>query len=190
MISEKRSRMLLWLSITNFLTYLISFALNWYKSFLDKSETFISSVQSLSCVQIFATPWIAARQASLSITISRTSLRLKSIESVMPSSHLILGLHLLLLPLIPPSISLFQWVRSLHEVSKVLEFQPYHHSFQRTSRVDLLHNGLVGSPCSPRDSQESSSTPHFKSINSSALSLLHSPTLTSIHDYWKNHSLD
>ena len=50
--------------------------------------------------------------------------------------------------------------------------------------------GLVGSPCSPRDSQESSPTPQFKSINSSALSFLHSPTLTSIHDHWKNHSLD
>ena len=49
---------------------------------------------------------------------------------------------------------------------------------------------LVGSPCSPRDSQESSPTPQFKSINSSVLSLLHSPTLTSIHDHWKNHSLD
>ena len=54
----------------------------------------------------------------------------------------------------------------------------------------VLQNGLVGSPCSPRDSQESSPTPQFKSINSSALSLLHSPTLTSIHDHWKNHSLD
>ena len=51
-------------------------------------------------------------------------------------------------------------------------------------------DGLVGSPCSPRDSQESSPTPHFKSINSSVLSFLYSPTLTSIHDYWKNHSLD
>ena len=49
---------------------------------------------------------------------------------------------------------------------------------------------LVGSPCSPRDSQESSPTPQFKSINSSSLSLLHSPTLTSIHDYWENNSLD
>ena len=49
---------------------------------------------------------------------------------------------------------------------------------------------MVGSPCSPRDSQESSPTPQFKSINSSALSFLHSPTLTSIHDHWKNHSLD
>ena len=49
--------------------------------------------------------------------------------------------------------------------------------------------GLVGSPCSPRDSQESSPTPQFKSINFSALSFLHSPTLTSTHDHWKNHSL-
>ena len=56
--------------------------------------------------------------------------------------------------------------------------------------LDLLHNGLVGSPCSPRDSQESSPTPQFKSINSSALSLLHSKTLTSIHGHWKNHSPD
>ena len=56
-------------------------------------------------------------------------------------------------------------------------------------RADLLQNGLVGSPCSPWDSQESSPTPQFKSINSSALSLLHSPTLTSIHDHRKNHSL-
>ena len=85
--------------------------------------------------------------------------------------------------------SLFQWVNSLHEVVKVLEFQLQHHSFQRNPRADL-QNGLVGSPCSPRDSQESSPTPQFKSINSWALSLLHSPTLTSIHDHWKNHSLD
>ena len=86
--------------------------------------------------------------------------------------------------------SLFQWVNSLHEVAKVLEFQLRHHSFQRTPRADLLQNGLVGAPCSPRDSQESSPTPQFKSINSSVLSLLHSPILTSIHDHRKNHSLD
>ena len=86
--------------------------------------------------------------------------------------------------------SLFQWVSSLHEVAKVLEFQLWHHSFQRNPRADLLQNGLVGSPCSPRDSQESSPTPQFKSNNSLALSLLHSPTLTSIHDHRKNHSLD
>ena len=58
------------------------------------------------------------------------------------------------------------------------------------TRIDLLYNGLVGSPCSPKDSQESSPTPQFKSINSLALSFLHSPTLTSIHDHRKNHSLD
>ena len=66
-----------------------------------------SSVQALSCVQLFATPWIAARQASLSITISQSSLRLMSIESMMPSSHLILGHPLLLLPPIPPSVKVF-----------------------------------------------------------------------------------
>ena len=85
---------------------------------------------------------------------------------------------------------LFKWVSSSHEVAKVLEFQLQHHSLQRNPRAELLQNGLVGSPCSPRDSQESSPTPQFKSINSPALSFLHSPTLTSIHDHWKNHSLD
>ena len=85
--------------------------------------------------------------------------------------------------------SLFQWVNSSHEVAKVLEFQLNHHSFQRTPRTDL-YNGLAGSPCRPGDSEESSPTLQFKSINSSALSFLHSPTLTSIHDHWKNHSLD
>ena len=73
---------------------------------------------------------------------------------------------------------LFQWVNSSHEVAKVLEFQLQHHSLQRNPRADLLHNGLVGSPCSPRDSQESSPTPQFKSINSLALSFLHSPYMT------------
>ena len=66
-----------------------------------------SLVQSLSCVRLFATPWIAACQASLSITNSQSSLRLTSIESVMPSSHLILCRPLLLLPPIPPSIRVF-----------------------------------------------------------------------------------
>ena len=70
-------------------------------------RTTISSVQSLSPVQLFETPWIAARQASLSITNSRSSLKLMSIESVMPSSHLILCRPLLLLPPIPPSIRVF-----------------------------------------------------------------------------------
>ena len=75
--------------------------------------------------------------------------------------------------------SLFQWVNSSHGVAIVLEFQLQHYSFQRNPRVDLLQNGLVGSPRSSRDSQESSPTPQFKRINSSALSLLHSPTFIS-----------
>ena len=70
---------------------------------------------------------------------------------------------------------LFQWVSSLHEVAKVLEFQLQHQSLQWTLRIDLLLDGLVGSPCSPRDSQESSPTSQFKSINFSALSFLQSP---------------
>ena len=86
--------------------------------------------------------------------------------------------------------SLFKWVSSSYQVAKGLEFQLQHQSFQWTLRTDLLYNGLVGSPCSPRDSQESSPTPQCKSINSSVLSFLSSPTLTSIHDHWKNHSLD
>ena len=78
----------------------------------------------------------------------------------------------------PPSFNLsqhqglFQWVRSLHQVTKVLEFQLQHQSFQWIFRTDLLQNGLVGSPCSPRDSQESSPIPQFKSVNSLALSFL------------------
>ena len=73
-----------------------------------------SSVQSLSSVRLFATPWIAARQASLSIPTSRSSLRLMSVESVMPSSHFILYRPLLLLPPIPPSIRVFSKELTLH----------------------------------------------------------------------------
>ena len=85
---------------------------------------------------------------------------------------------------------LFQWVTSSHQVAKVLEFQLQHQSFQLIFRNDFLYNGLVGSPCSPRDSQESSPTPQFKSINSLVLRFLYNPTLTSIHNYWKNHGFD
>ena len=76
------------------------------KSFCTAKET-ISSVQSLSCVQLYATPWITAHQASLSITNSRSSLRLTCIELVMPSSHLILSHPLPLLPPVLPSIRVF-----------------------------------------------------------------------------------
>ena len=85
---------------------------------------------------------------------------------------------------------LFTWVSSSHQVAKVLEFQLQHQSFQRTLSTHLLLDGLVGSPCSPRDSQESSPTPQFKSIHSLGLSFLYSPTLISIYDHWKNHSFD
>ena len=85
---------------------------------------------------------------------------------------------------------LFQWVSSSHQVAKVLEFQLQHQSFQWIFRTDFLYDWLVWSPCIPRDSQESSPTPQFKSINSSSLSFLYGPTLTSIHEYWKNHSFD
>ena len=96
----------------------------------------------------------------------------------------------------PPTFSLsqhqglFQWVSSSHQVAKIMEFQLQHQSFQRTPRSDLLYEGLVGPPCRPRNSQESSPTPQFKSINSSSFSFLYNPTLTSIHDYWKNHALN
>ena len=96
----------------------------------------------------------------------------------------------------PPSLNLsqhqglFQWVSSLHQVAKVLEVPLQHQSFQWTPRTDLPQDGLVGSPCSPRDSQESSPTLQFKSINSLALSFLYRPSLTFIHDHWKNYSLD
>ena len=73
---------------------------------------------------------------------------------------------------------------------KILEFQLQHQSFQWIFKTDFLEDRLVGSPCSPRDSQESPPTPQFKSINSLALSFLYSPTFISIHDYWKNHSFD
>ena len=106
---------------------------NWLNPILS-----LSSVQSLSRVRLFATPWIAACQASLFITISQSSLRLMSIESVMPSSHLIL------LSPSPPAFNLsqhqglFKWVSSSHQVAKVLEFQLQHHSFHWIPRTDLL----------------------------------------------------
>ena len=154
------------------------FQISWSKpSYYLSSHYQFSSVQSLSRVWLFATPWIAARQASLSITNSWSSLRLTSIKSVMPSSHPILCRPLLLLLPIPPSIRVFS-----NESTLRMRWRKYwSFSFRRNPRADLLQNGLVGSPCSPRDSQESSPTPQFKSIHSLVLSFLHSPTLTSIH---------
>ena len=148
-----------------------------------------SSVQSLSCVRLFATPWIAAHQAS--ITSSRSSLRLTSIESVMPSSHLILCHSLLLLPPIPPSIRVFsnestlrmRWpkywsfgfsISPSKEIPGLISF--------RMDWLDLLAvQGTLKSLLQHHSSKASILR---------ALSLLSSPTLTSIHDHWKNRCLD
>ena len=94
-------------------------------------------------------------------------------------------------PLLPPSLfavnlsqhqGLFQWISSSHQVARVLKVQLQHQSFQWIFRVDFLLDGLVGSPCCSRDSQESSA-PQFKSISSSALSLPYGLTLTVVHDF-------
>ena len=96
-----------------------------------------SSVQSLSPIWLFATPWIAARQASLSITNSRSSLKLTSIESVMPSSHLILCHPLLLLPPVPPSIRVFS------NESALLMRWPKYWSFSFSISPSKEHPGLI-----------------------------------------------
>ena len=121
-----------------------------------KGSVQFSSVQSLSHVRLFATPWIAARQASLFITNSRSSLRLTSIESVMPSSHLILCRPLLLLPPIPPRI----WVFSNESTLRMR--WPKYWSFSFSIIPSKEHPGLISFRM---DSQESSPTPQFKSIS-------------------------
>ena len=149
-----------------------------------------SSVQSLSRVQLFATPRIAARQASLSITISRSSLGLTSIESVMPSSHLILGRPLLLLPPVPPSIRVFSNESTLHmrwpkywrfsfsiipskEIPELISF--------RMDWLDLLAvQGTLKSLLQQHSSKASI-------LRCSAFFTVQ--LSTSIHDHWKNHSL-
>ena len=151
----------------------------------------ISSVQSLSHVRHFVTTWTAARQASLSITNSRSSLRLTSIESVMPSSHFILYRPLLLLPSIFPSMRVFS-----NESALCIRW-PKYWNFSFNISPSNEHPGLISFRMDwldllavQGDSQESSPTPQFKSTDSSVLSLLYSPTLASIHDHRKNHSLD
>ena len=147
------------------------------------------SVQSLSHVRLFATPRTAACQASLSITNSWSLFKLMPIESVMPSNHLILCHPLLLSPSIFPSIRVFsnesilpiRWPKYWRFSFSISPSNEY--SGLISFRIDwliLLSKGL---------SRVFSNTT-VQSINSSALSFLHSPTFTSIHDYWKNHSLD
>ena len=133
-----------------------------------------SSVQSFSHVRLFATPWTAACQASLSITNSWSLLKLMSIKLVMPSNHLILCCPLLLLPSIFPSIKVFS-----KESVLPIRWPKCLTSF-RMDWLDLLAvQGTLKSLLQ-----------QFKSISSLVLSFLYSPTLTSIHDYWKNHSFD
>ena len=134
------------------------------------------SVQSLSRVRLFGTPWTATCQSSWSITNSQSLLKFMSIESVMPSNHLILCCPLLHQPSIFPGIRVFSNKSVLHirwpntGVSALATVLPFNiqHSFP------LALTGLIS--LQSRDSQESSPTPQFKSINSLALSFLYGPT--------------
>ena len=149
------------------------------------------SVQSLSCVQLSATPWIIARQASLSIISSQSLLKLMSIELVMPSSHLILCFPLLLLPPIPPSIRVFSNESALRmRWPKYWSFSfsispSKEHPEVISFRMDCLDLLAVQGTLKSLLQHHSSKTSIF-----SVLSFLHIPTLTSIHDHWKKHSLD
>ena len=137
------------------------------------------------------TPWSIAHQASLCITNSQSLLKLMSIELVMPSNHLILCCPLLLLPSIFPSMRVFSNESVLH-----IRW-PKYWSFSFSINPSNEYSGLISFRMDwldlltvQGDSQESSPTPQFKSISSSALSFLYGLTLTSIRDYWKNHSFD
>ena len=149
----------------------------------------ISSVQSLSRVRLFATPQTAARQASLSNTNSRSLFM--SIELVMSSNHHILSRPLLLLPSIFPSIRVFS-------SASVLPINwPKYWSFSFSISPSNEYSGLIsfrmdwlGLLAVQGALKESTPTSQFKRINSLAVSFVYSPTLTSVHDYWKNHSLD
>ena len=125
----------------------------------DTHIVFISVQFSCQSCTMFETPWTAACQVSLSITNSRTLLKLVSIELVMPSNHLILCHPLLLLPSIYPSIRVFSNKSVLRIMwPRVLQFHLQHLSFQWIFRTDFLWDWLVGSPCSPRDSRVFSNT--------------------------------
>ena len=133
---------------------------------------------------VLCNPLTAASQASLSTTNSQSPPKPMSIESVMPSNHLILCHPLLSCPQSFPALGSFQMSQVFTSGGQSTVVQ-----LQWTPRTDRLYDGLVGSPCSPRDSQKSSPTSQFKSINSLGSDFI-IPTLTSIHDYRKNHSFD
>ena len=152
------------------------------------SQNQFCSVQSLSPVRLFVNPWTAAHQASLSITNSPSLLKIMFIESVMPSNHFILCHPLLLLPSIFPSIRVFSNESGLHirwpkywSFSFKISASNEHSgpiSFRMYCYISLLSKGL---------SRVFSNT---TVQNHQFFGFLHSPTLTAIHDYWKNHSFD
>ena len=146
----------------------------------------VSSVAQL-CPTLYD-PMGCSSQASLSITDYQNLLKLMSSQSVMPSNHLILCHPLLLPPSIFPSIKVF----SSESAFRIR--WPKHWSFSFSISPSNEYSGPISFRTdwleSPRHCQESSPTPQFKSINSSALSFLYSSALTSTHDYWKNHSFD
>ena len=136
------------------------------------------------------TPWTAAHQASLSFTVSRSLLRFKSVESVMLSNHLILCHPFLLWPSIFPSIKVFS-----NESTLCLRW-PKYWSFSFSISPSNEYSGLISFRIdwfvllAVQGTQESTPAPQFESIRSVASSPLYGPTLTSIHDYWKNYSFD
>ena len=151
----------------------------------------VVAIQSLSRVWLFETPWSVACQPSLSFTMSRSLLRYMCIEVVMLHNHLLLCHPFLLLPLIFPNIRIFSNKLAFHIMwPKDWSFSTKIQSFQLIFRTDLLSDRLPWSPCCPKDSLESSPASQFKNINSSAPSLCYGPTLTSAHDYWRNHRFD
>ena len=145
----------------------------------------LSSVQSLSRVRLFATPWTAAHQAFLSITNSQSLLKLMSIALVMPYKHLTLCRPLLLLPSIFPSIRVFS------SESVLCIRWPKYWSFSFSISPSSEYSGLISLGWIGWISLQSkglsrvSPTPQFQSIDFSVLSFLYGPALTSIHDYWK-----
>ena len=150
-------------------------------------------LQLPSCVQLFATPWTAAWQASLSLTISQSLPKFMPITLVMPSSHLILWHFLLLLSSIFPSIRDFSNESSVHvrwPKYWSFSFSISNSPSREYSGLIFLKIWLVWSPCCPRDSQVSSPAPQFKGINYLVLCFLYGPALTTIRDHWEDHSID
>ena len=150
----------------------VPLGISWKEGLQFNILVLFSSVQSLSHVGLFVTPWTATHQASLSITNSRSLLKLMSITSVISSNHIIFCCPLLLLPSIFPSIDVFSNESVLHnrypKLLKLLELQFHHPSFQWVFRVNFLEDELVWSPCSPRDSQESSPSSKVSVLRHSA----------------------